>query len=376
AHDAWAQTRSFKTVGRPAIDNHNGVSQPGIGTARLEGNLIDGGLADLFLYWGERDGGTDPANWDNVTSVGNGSEGVFSAQVSNVIYGVCYAYRAYATNVLGEAWAGSASFFTSRSPLQPEPGDLPGLALWLDASALSLSNNAVVGVWPDRSGNDYHMDVLSGVGSDPRLVTNGLNGRPVVRYDGNDYQYTTHDFSRLGAHTIFSVARYTNPTGGPASQRIISARGQNWLFGFWNNADERWFSEGWIHQTGDNNTDWHVHAGTLSDDPDPRGAFWKDGVLLTTNSVGSNPPHAPRQITLGAWQNNTSEASEAEVAELIVFDRVLADNEMRLMADYLRRKYNLPLGFAPPNDFVDALTNLPATLISNDTAVLNATLNA
>ncbi|MEM7393353.1 MAG: LamG-like jellyroll fold domain-containing protein, partial [Verrucomicrobiota bacterium] len=374
ANDVWADARTFKTLGVPAIDNGSGAEVE-VGEAVLNGTLTDGGEGDVIVFWGDSDGGTVMANWENQVTLGVLTEGGFSTSLTNLLYGACYYYRAYVTNLLGEAWAPSTTNFMTDSPFVSRPQDLPGLELWLDASRLGINDGDVAAFWPDQSGNSYHMDVISGVGSDPRYVTNGLNGHPVVRYDGNDWQHTSHDFSGMGDHTIFSVARYTNPAGGGASERVISALGQNWLFGFWGNGDERWFSEGWIHQTGNNNTNWHIHTGTLSDGADPLAAFWKDGMLLTTNDVGSGPPHAPRRITFGAWQNNNNESSEAEIAELIIYDRVLNDDEIFYVSDYLENKYALSSAFPAAGPFSSPLSNAAATAVTTTSAVLNAGLN-
>ncbi|MEM7391216.1 MAG: LamG-like jellyroll fold domain-containing protein, partial [Verrucomicrobiota bacterium] len=247
---------------------------------------------------------------------------------------------------------------------------VPGMELWLNASTIGSNDNDVVDFWPDDSGNNNPIDNLVGAGSDPRYLVNGLNGLPVVRYDGDDFHHTSRNFNNLGAHTIFSVARYTDPLGGLASQRIITSRGGNWLFGFWSNGDERWFAEGWIHQTGNNNTNWHLHAGTITDDADPLAAFWKDGSLLTTNDPGSGPPHAPQQLALGAWNANTTEASEAEVAEVIIFNRVLNPSELEQVGGYLESKYDLGTTYVGTPAI--RLDNLIASQVSSTSAVLRA----
>ena len=225
----------------------------------------------------------------------------------------------------------------------PVGGSFPtGVQLHLDAGALGLANGDVVNSWPDQSGLGRHADNREG---DPNYLTGALNGQPVVDFDGNDFLYTTHNFEAdLGnpmAYTILTVSRYT----GGDHERVISSKGRNWLFGYHGNLDERWHADGWIHTTGSGNTDWHLHAGTMTDESDPKAAFWKDGVLLTSNDNGSNNnTNGIAQLSLGAWQNAGNESSTCQVAEVLIFDRVLTADELNDVGGYLNDKYNL--GFA------------------------------
>jgi hypothetical protein len=66
------------------------------------------------------------------------------------------------------------------------PADLPGLQLWLAADKLTgLINGDALGVWPDVSGNGRDATQIT-LSQKPTYRTNGLNGLPVVRFDGVD----------------------------------------------------------------------------------------------------------------------------------------------------------------------------------------------
>jgi len=82
------------------------------GVTQLRGTLTNG-PADVSLYWGGSDGGTLTGNWANVILLTNTSNGAFSANVSNLLYGMTYYYRTYASNTNGAAWAMSTSNFTA-----------------------------------------------------------------------------------------------------------------------------------------------------------------------------------------------------------------------------------------------------------------------
>lgn len=66
--------------------------------------------------------------------------------------------------------------------------DLPGLAVWLKADALGLSNDDPVSTFTDQSGNG-HSPAQSGAAR-PIFKTNVLNGLPVVRFTKSTHWMT------------------------------------------------------------------------------------------------------------------------------------------------------------------------------------------
>ncbi|MEM7392592.1 MAG: lamin tail domain-containing protein, partial [Verrucomicrobiota bacterium] len=119
---SWATgTAWFKTAGPPAVEN------AGVNVyeerALLQGHLINGSQADVTLYWGPVDGGTNTGAWQNALSLGFISEGSFFGDVSNLFYGVEYFFRAFASNNHGVAWASSSTPFKT---LRPTSGQLGG----------------------------------------------------------------------------------------------------------------------------------------------------------------------------------------------------------------------------------------------------------
>ncbi|UEM08051.1 hypothetical protein JL101_035970 (plasmid) [Skermanella rosea] len=89
-----------------------------------------------------------------------------------------------------------------------QPTDVPGLALWLDATdpgSLSVSSN-LVSQWRDKSGRGNNAAQGTTL-RQPRLVASAINGRPALRgrHDGtNASQLTIPDVPTLN-YTAFSV---------------------------------------------------------------------------------------------------------------------------------------------------------------------------
>ena len=231
-----------------------------------------------------------------------------------------------------------------------------GMVLHLDAGFFKgkLTDGANIQVaWEDQSGQGNH---ASNRRSDPHWIEAGLNGLPVVHFDGDDMIWTARDFEPLLAnYTLLTVARYT----GGDSERVFSSRGRNWIFGFHGNGIRKFHSDGWAHNGSGTDTEWHVHAGDVNNAD--QANFWLDGVQLATNSTGlSNTSYKPKVLQMGGWEGDR-EMSKCEVAEVILYNRVLPAKERDLAVHYLNTKYNLNGGgtfaskvdtSAPGTDFI------------------------
>jgi hypothetical protein len=143
ATNIWAApSTTFTTVGQPGIDNGTGAT-PEIGYATLNGNLTNGSLAYITVYWGTIDGGTNAADWGNTNSLDELPEGLFSTNTSDLLYGVTYYYRCYATNAVGEDWADSTTNFTTLfpGPVYTNALRMYGYHINNDSLAMDLNNN-------------------------------------------------------------------------------------------------------------------------------------------------------------------------------------------------------------------------------------------
>ncbi|MEM7394806.1 MAG: PA14 domain-containing protein, partial [Verrucomicrobiota bacterium] len=119
--DIWGgPSLSFQVQEEPDVDHGAGADPEGGNTAILHGELIDGGAANIRVYWGTADGGMNPGSWDNVIDLGVLQNGLFSATVTELLYGVRYYYRAFADNVEGSMWAPATTAFKTHPPLNPD----------------------------------------------------------------------------------------------------------------------------------------------------------------------------------------------------------------------------------------------------------------
>jgi len=86
-------------------------------------------------------------------------------------------------------------------------------ALWLDAADASTitESGGVVSQWDDKSGNGKHA-TQSIAQSRPLLTGDGLNGRSVITFDGNDDFFSVSSFTGSRIISVFLVASQDTTT--------------------------------------------------------------------------------------------------------------------------------------------------------------------
>ncbi|MBC8348793.1 MAG: putative Ig domain-containing protein, partial [Verrucomicrobia bacterium] len=226
-------------------------------------------------------------------------------------------------------------------------GTAPGIVGWYSASdmdgdakddlGLTYRNGAVVTSWKDSSG--FMRDMVSSSG-DPTYSMFGLNGKPVVSFDGDDkiWSNDNYDFLTNSGYTIFSIARYT----GGDSERVISSRSTNWLFGYHQNRIGRWYANGWIDYGTTADTQWHMVVGLIEKANNPKAWLWLDGQLRANGSNGSNNTNfSPGQLQFGGYGTGTGETSKCEVAEVMIYKGMLSDKDRQAVEAYLAYKWDL-----------------------------------
>jgi len=116
AGTAWASdTGSFRTEAitlplvRTLAATH--VNRTG---AVLNGEVTATGneAPAVMIYWGGVDGGTVPAAWEHVATLGT-SGGSFSRVLSDLVPGTTYVFRAFVSNSAGATWAANSMTFAT-----------------------------------------------------------------------------------------------------------------------------------------------------------------------------------------------------------------------------------------------------------------------
>jgi hypothetical protein len=204
---------------------------------------------------------------------------------------------------------------------------IPGLALWLDASAISnTAPNAQVSAWLDLSGNNRHANSTNW----PTFQSNAINGKSVLRFTTAQHISVNHHFP--APYTILYVAKQTSG----ARKRVLTSGINNWLLGWWDGAKRQAFFEGWVSNSGSPPADDNVYLYTGVSNGS-QAFFYENGNLAFNNNNGVAGPNGIA-VNTGAFP----EQSTCEVAEIIVFNNVLSTTNRVLVENYLKCKWGIP----------------------------------
>lgn len=236
------------------------------------------------------------------------------------------------------------------------PSAVSGLRVWLRADAGVNSASGNVRIWEDQSGNGLHA-ARPVVDRQPRLVPEGLNGKPAIRFDGvNDalaipFNLSKDEHPSLTIFTVFS------------SEPVERTQFRK-LYGH----DDRGFDRA----TGYDNRQrksFGFFAGTgVKDyfDPVPNAPYLTADVWGPTTFSGyvngrpevTDAPQATGNgnatMVLGAirdeseFPNDTDQARalglepwKGLIAEFLIYDRALSQEERQRVETHLKAKYGI-----------------------------------
>jgi hypothetical protein len=283
----------------------------------------------------------------------------------------------------------------SAEPVAPAqilgPGGVQaGLRAWFDASDLDADGNAAnnpaegspVSSWVSRSQGGLRAEQVSGKNPATFVTADGINGQPTLRFNRvNDSQGSVLRVTGLDLRasvtedtTVFTVYR---PRSRSANNGVWGVDNGNWdrFFlsfhpAFGNRVDDGLVSlgpaqagavVGGAGQIGvvrlltivyDGNV-----SGTVNSGPTNGSAAYFNGELVRRFTDSTHPTDAQRSLAIG-WDGDNS-VFDGDIAELIVYDRVLTGEELRDVNFYLSQKYDFDV--VGPGTVPGPPTNLVAT---------------
>lgn len=227
-----------------------------------------------------------------------------------------------------------------------------GLQLWLNADSLSLQNGAAVSQWADQSGNNNNVSQPV-AGSQPIYQSNILNGHPVVRFDGVSQYLSGATTPGLMPTTATVIAVYRPLSVLSHSQRIISqphnpAYAQpavSWSLsaGSPNNTipKAQFAVASTKYETPAGGSTPLVVANMLVSTCDGSAhRFYLNGALVGSTTVAGGIAYAaPQSFYVGT--DLGGESLNGDVAEVLVYNRVLTDGERKNVELYMGDKYGI-----------------------------------
>ena len=264
-----------------------------------------------------------------------------------------------ATNATGTGWA------TLTLTINAAPSVLPvtsGLTAWFEANAGVTNQAGSVTQWNDQTANQYD------VGEDgyaPGIGQDADSGLPVVTFNGNQLLTTSAQVSGLDDVTIITVAGATDPDAG-GNQTLVT------VGALYDNEGARIFSYTSGDETFGNsnttatggsvpaNSSLNINTVTFSDSGGTAN-FYSQGIAdgmgsITATSLASG-------LTLGSGSYTPSGSWNGNIAEVIVYNRVLSTAERQAVEGYLANKYNI---YAPGAGWIGNYSSSVQTLINQN----------
>jgi hypothetical protein len=210
-----------------------------------------------------------------------------------------------------------------------------GLQLWLDASALNSNDpnrvttsggNIYARDWLDRSSNSFHVTQTTTT-YQPLYVVNALNGRPVLRFNGTNSFMTTPLQEISGDKSIFIVQRRSSTTSG---KEISSTAASGDFLG--NNVGLE--TKGRIGVAHDLTITGNLNNPILK-------SFIRSGTSETLRVDYQSASGSPPDVANGTYTISSSASPFAgDIAEVLIYNRALGDQERSLVENYLRNKWS------------------------------------
>jgi hypothetical protein len=200
-----------------------------------------------------------------------------------------------------------------------------------------LENYTGGGVWNDLSGNGNACLLYNG------FSYNSSNGG-VLRFDGastpgqpllSSRGEINLDLTSTPCTIMYGTRFLQNFPGFYPSGRSMGGGSNNWLLGTWANKTRQFYSDttGFAYDGGSTDMDWHIYTGTINGPVQ----FWNNGDKLYTGASSGN---GPNKIVLGS-DLVFGESSNCDISFVLVYDRILSDQEVQLNFEYFRGRLGL-----------------------------------
>jgi hypothetical protein len=253
---------------------------------------------------------------------------------------------------LAAADATSAADTVEAPPTVANAYGVGGLVLWLAADCgVTLDKDGGVTALADKTGN--FILTPNDPGQEPTFVPNGLNGRPVLRFNGNQSLYASDNFGNL-LNRDMTIIIVGMTTSSPARQQYPLYLGQNaspHVNRAFSYIDGEEVFEGQFVGCDGPPVVTKVFGvwGASVNSAMTEATFYRDGrqTLVSTVSDANKKYHREASfenlsdgVTMGAATDPVC-GWQGDIAEELVYNHQLTPTEMQFVWHYLSNKYGL-----------------------------------
>jgi hypothetical protein len=213
------------------------------------------------------------------------------------------------------------------------------LRLWLKADRAEANNGQPV--LSIKNATDDLIDfaqVNTASNLAPRLITNAINNRPALRFDGVDdfLTSTTTSIHTTNGLSIIVVAKTSNIAN--SNQTYISKfnttnrewRLQNDEFNIVNN----------VLNFSNSNTNFNI-LSALWEPTSPQLSIAINNNSATTTTGAATITNTSEPIIVGANNQGSTGFLNGDIAEILVYNKKLSTDELNKVRTYMNAKYNL-----------------------------------
>jgi len=237
----------------------------------------------------------------------------------------------------------------------------PTPRLWLDAATGVTTVSGKVNKWVCRASNSWLYFVQDTDASRPSLITNALNGLPIVRFNGSSHRLIGPGATWSGDATVLFVAKSTTATGYLFWDGSITS--DNAFHFGWSSSRPTLFGNGWNNQvpralSGVNALNSYLLcSGVLST---TTSGIWVNGITPagSTSATGQLIQTANATCHIG-YDNYWS--FSGDIAEIVIYPRALTAAERQEAEGYLAHKWGITLDASHP--YVSTAATLSGTVL-------------
>ena len=236
-------------------------------------------------------------------------------------------------------------------PVSHYPSDFSDLVLWLKADSGVTFDMATkrVSAWADQSGNNYNFEQPTIANKPLRKGFDGANDKAYISFDGtNDSLSSGSNFPvSTNSYTIFVVAKQNY--AGTDSRDILSYQRtpttQKIQIGFKNNKFRSYVANGVIfsdHNSTASSSSYGLIATSLNGNAGTFTTQFNNETQVSTTMIGWLDTLVWNQSSLSIGVRvDTTDFTNTDVEEIIVFNRELTVQEKLDIRNYLNTKYKI-----------------------------------
>jgi len=260
---------------------------------------------------------------------------------------------------------------------------ISGLRVWLDGSDASTlfkdaagttqvsANGDQVALWKDKSGNTNHATAWVGstpsgpTASGPTYTTSALGGKSALTFNGSQ-GLSNGTYAWSSSVNIFAVVSANSWSSANGYRFILSSMPATYNAGIaltggaydgWNANEVLAYGNNWVSEPTPSTPRVNAPYGTLSNGQaaildvslsSTVADIALNGSLLTPTFQRINNEVFSKNGYNVAGKEDRDQAWQGNIAELVIFDRVLSDSEANEVGSYLQDKYGITGAYAIP----------------------------